>query len=164
MCPPAALALAATAVSAIGTGLGALQANAQAKYRAKIADRNAALEREAAQVDQQNMRDAALEHYRKVGQLKGRQIVGAAANGVGVDFGTAADTLADTDMLANEDVSRLYKTGNNNLRGRDIQASNFNAEANAARSAGKAALIKGLFDVGSTVLGGAQQYKKLKAA
>lgn len=164
MClPAAALSLIATAASVAGTGISALQANAQANYQAKIAERNASIEREAAQQEQENTRQAALKHYREVAQLKGQQIVGAAANGVAVDFGTAADSLADTEMLSREDVGRIYQQGAQNVRGRDIQASNYTAEAVAQRQAGKGALIKGALDATSTVLGGVQQYKDLQA-
>lgn len=162
MCPPV-IAIAAAAMSAIGTGIGALQASSAANYRAKVADRNAKLENEAANQENQNTRDAALAHYRKVADLKGQQAVGAAANGVVGNFGTAADTAADTDMLAREDVSRIYRQGFENVKSRDTAAWNDRAQANAARSEGSNALLKGAFDFGSTVLGGVQQYKKLKA-
>jgi hypothetical protein len=163
MCDPATLMIAATVASAASAGVGALSANAQANYQAKIAERNAGLEREAARQEQENTRQAALQHYRQVSKLKGQQIVGAAANGVGVDFGTAGDVLADTEMLSREDVNRIYQQGFQNVRGRDIQASNYMGEASAQRQAGKGALIKGAFDMGSTVLGGVSQYKGLKS-
>lgn len=163
MCLPAApLLLAATAVSAIGTGIGAMQSAAQSRYQAKVAEQNAAMEREAAVQEQENTREAALAHYRQVAQLKGQQVVGAAANGVVTDFGTSADTLGDTEMLSREDVGRIYKQGAQNVRGRDIQAANYMGEANAQRAAAKGALIKGAFDMGSTVLSGATQYAKLQ--
>lgn len=163
MClPMATLALIGTGLSAVGTGFSALQANAQANYQAKIADRNAALEREAGQQELQNTRDAMMAHYRETSRIKGQQRLAAAAGGVSLDFGTPLDTAADTQMLANEDASRIYSQGNQNLRGHDIQASNYGAEANAQRQAGTGALIKGAFDMGSTVLGGAAQYRKLK--
>lgn len=164
MCiPMAAAALASTVLSAVGTGVSALSAKSQADYQAKIAERNAGLEREANQVEQQATREEALAHYRNVAKLKGEQIVGAAANGVGVDFGTAADTLADTDMLAREDVKRIYDQGGQKGKARDIAASNFMGEASAQRSAGTGALVSGVLNMGSTVLGGVSQYKKLKA-
>lgn len=163
MCDPATLMIAATVASAASAGVGALTASQQANYQAKIAERNAAMEREAAVQEQENTRQAALKHYREVAQLKGQQIVGAAANGVGVDFGTAGDMLADTEMLSREDVDRIYKQGFQNVRGRDIQASNYTAEASAQRSAATGALVKGAFDMGSTVLGGVSQYNKMKA-
>lgn len=158
MCGPA-IPLVAAGMAMASTAMGALQANAKAKYKAKIADRNAGLEREAAQQEMENTREAALGHYRKVSALKGQQRVAAAANGVSLGFGTAADVLADTDMLAREDVRRIYQQGNRNVEGRDINASNFGGEASAARQAGKGALIKGVFDMGSTALGGFQQFK-----
>lgn len=161
MCPPV-IALGAAAMSAIGTGIGAIQASSAANYRAKVADRNAALEVEAANQENQNTRDAALAHYRKVADLKGQQAVGAAANGVLGSFGTAADTYADTEMLSREDVGRIYRQGYENVRSRDTAAWNQRAQANAARSEGSNALLKGAFDFGSTILGGVQQYQKLK--
>lgn len=163
MCDPVTLTIAATAAMAASQGVGALQANSQANYRAKIADRNATLEREAGVQAQQNMRDEAQAKYREIAKIKGQQRVAAGANGVAIDFGTAGDVQADTQAMGSEDVNRIYQKGNQERRGRDIGASNFVAEANASRSAGKAALVKGVFDMGSTVLGGASQYKKLKA-
>ena len=161
MCDP--LTIAATAAMAASQGISALQANAQAQYRAKVADRNASLEREAGQQERQNIRDEAQAKYREIARIKGQQRVAAGANGVAIDFGTAGDVQADTQAMGSEDVNRIYQKGNQAMRGRDIGASNYTAEANASRSAGKAALVKGAFDMGSTVLGGASQYKKMKA-
>lgn len=162
MCDPLTLSLVATGVSAVGTGIGAIQASNMANYRAKIEERNASLEREAANQEAQNTRDAALQHYRKVAQLKGQQIVGAAANGVVGSFGTAADTLADTDALAREDAGRIYRQGEQNVRGRDIAAWNSQAQASADRTTASNSLVKGAFDFGSSVLGGVQQYNRIK--
>jgi hypothetical protein len=166
MCVPAAalplVAAIGAGVSAVGTGFAALSANAQHRYNAKIAERNAAMEREAGQQEIQNTREAALAQYRRIAQIKGQQRLAAGAGGVSLDFGTAADTAADTDMLAREDMDRLYRQGAQNLRGRDIAASNFMGEANAQRQAGTGALVKGAFDMGSTVLSGAQQYRAMK--
>lgn len=161
MCGPA-LSLVAAGASAASALVGALAANAQARFQAKIAERNASMEREAAQQEIENTKAAALDHYRKVGSLKGAQRARAAAAGVGVDFGTAAQVVDDTEMLAREDVNRIYQQGNQNLRGRDIAAANYEGEANAQRTAGKMALIKGGFDMGSSLLSGAQQYSKMK--
>lgn len=161
MCAP--LPLIAAGLSAVGTGVGALQANAQARYQAKIAEQNASMEREAAEQSILNTQEEALAHYRKVGALKGAQRARAAGNGVSIDYGTAADVLADTDLLAREDVSRIYKQGNQRTRGFEIAAANYMGEASAQRQAGAGALVKGAFDMGSTVLSGAAQYNKLKA-
>ena len=163
MCGPA-LPLIAAGFAAAGTGIGALQANAQALSRAKIAERNADLSREAGQTERLSIRDQAQAKYREIARIKGMQRVTAGANGVAIDFGTAGDVQADTQAMGSEDVNRIYQKGNQAMRGHDISASNFMAEANASRSAGKAALVKGVFDMGSTVLGGAQQYEKMRTA
>jgi len=164
MClPVAALAIAGAALGGIGTMVSAIQSSAASNYKAQIEDRNAQIEHEAANQEQENTRLAALDHYRKVAQLKGQQIVGAAANGVSTDFGTAADNVSDTEMLAAEDVNRLYKQGAQNVRAHDIGAWNNVAQANADRAAASGALISGAFGAASTVLSGASQYQRLKA-
>jgi len=163
MCEPTTLLLAATAVTMAGQGFQALQANKQAKYQAKIADRNAALENEAARTEIENTRTAALEHYRRTAALKGQQRVTAAANGVSLDFGSAADVADDTDMLAREDVNRIYQQGSQRTRGFEINASNFRADANSSRVAATNALVNGAFDMAGTALSGASQYSKMKA-
>lgn len=163
MCDPVTLTLAATAVTMAGQGFQALQANKQAKYQAKIADRNAALENEAARTEIENTRTAALEHYRRTAALKGQQRVTAAANGISLDFGSPADVAQDTDMLAREDVNRIYQQGSQRTRGFEINASNFRADANSSRVAATNALVNGAFDMAGTALSGASQYGKMKA-
>jgi len=166
MCGPAALPallIAATAVTAAGQGLQALQANKQAKYQAKIADRNAALENEAARQEIENTRDRAVAHYRNVAAVKGRQRVMAAANGISLDFGSAADVVQDTDMLGREDARRIYDDGFQRSRGFEINASNYRAGARSARQAASNALVNGAFNMASTALSGASQYSKMKA-
>lgn len=161
MCGPA-LPIAAAALAAAGSITGGLAANAQARFQAKIAERNASMEREAAQQEIENTREAALDHYRQVGQLKGAQRARAAAAGVGVDFGTAGQVQADTDMLSREDADRIYRQGYQNVRGYDIQASNYKGEARTQRQAGTMALIKSGFDAGGSLLSGANQYREMK--
>lgn len=161
MCGPA-LPIIAAGMAAASAITGGLAANSQARFKAKIAERNAAMEREAAQQALQNGREANLDHYRKLGQLKGAQRARAAAGGVGVDFGTATWVQDDAAMLGREDAQRIYRQTVQDVRGRDIQASNFMGEANAQRSAGTMALIKAGLDAGGSLLDGANQYKNLK--
>jgi len=157
------LTIASTVVSMAGVGLSAAQSASQMKYQARVAERNASLENEAARVEQENTRTEALAHYRRVAALKGQQRVTAAANGVSLDFGSAADVADDTDMLAREDVTRIYEQGSQRSRGFEINASNERAQARSARAGAKNAIVSGIFDMGSTALSGATQYSKLKA-
>lgn len=163
MCDPVTLTVAATAVTMAGQGMSALQQASQYKYQARVAERNASLENEAARVEQENTRTEALAHYRRVAALKGQQRVTAAANGVSLEFGSAADVADDTDMLAREDVTRIYEQGFQRSRGFEINASNERAQARAARAGAKNAIVSGIFDMGSTALSGATQYSKMKA-
>lgn len=162
MCDPISLTIAATAAATIGTGYSALQSAAQSRYQGQVADQNAKLANEAARREEENTRDAALQHYRRVGALKGQQRVAMAAGGLDVNFGNAAELTADTDMLANEDVRRIYDQGAENVLGRNIESNNYRSQAKASRQAATGALVKGVFDVGSTALGGAKQYDALK--
>lgn len=153
MCEPVSAVM-----TAVSTAMGALQASAQARYAARIADRNADMEREAAQQDIANTQEQAQAHYRQLATLKGAQRARAAANGVGVDWGTAGDLQAETEALGREDIGRIYRQGHERLRTRDIGASNYAAEANAQRSASRAVLAKGVLDLGSSVLGNSAQF------
>lgn len=163
MCEPTTLLIAATAVSTLGAGYGALQANAQSNYQARVADQNARLSAESARQEQDNTRDAALQHYRKVAQLQGQQRVAMAGGGLDVNFGNAAGLTADTEMLAREDAGRIYEQGAQNVRGFDIEGSNYRSQAAASRQAATGALVGGAFEVAGTALSGASQYSKLKA-
>lgn len=162
MCAPPLLAGIAAGVSAIGSVYGGIQAQAQGKYQAQVAEQNFKLANEAAKREDENTREAALQHYRRVGALKGQQRVAMAAGGLDVNFGNAADLTADTDMLANEDVRRIYDQGAENVLGRNIESGNYRSQAKASRQAATGALVKGVFDMGTTALGGAQQYGQLK--
>ena len=166
MCPPAALpaiAIGAAAISSAGAVMAGLPANAMGKYQQQVAEQNAALDREAISVEKENTQRTLANHWRRVAQLKGEQKLAAAAGGVSTDFGTAAEIVEDTDMLAREDADLIARQGTQNIRGLDRSVANNIAEGRAARSRGKGAMIGSFFEAGSTMLGGATQYSKLKA-
>lgn len=166
MCPPAllpAMAIGAAAISAAGTVVAGIQANNMGKYRQEIADRNAALDREAIGIEKENTSRTLTNHWRKVAELKGQQRLAAAGNNVAVDYGSAAQLSADTDMLASEDADMIARQGGQTVRGLDRSVANNIAEGRAARSAGKGQMIGSFFQAGSTLLGGASKYSSLKA-
>lgn len=158
MCAP----VAAAALAVAATTLKTVSAMQQATVQARVADANAAAERNAAQQDQENTRQAALRQYREIARVKGQQQVAAGANGVSLDFGTPADVVSDTNMLGREDIANIYRSGDNALRSHDVNTANYVTQANAARSQRTNALIGGVLDVGSTVLGGASQYQAMQ--
>lgn len=164
MCAPiATLALIGTAVSAVGTGVAALQANAQGRYQAQVADQNARLAADAARRETDATNEKLVQHYRQVSALEGQQRVAMAAGGIDLGFGNAADLQADTHMLAQEDSRRIYDQGAQSVLGYNIESANHRAQASASRQAATGALINGAFEMGSTALSGASQYKQLRA-
>jgi hypothetical protein len=163
MCNPAVLIVAATAVAAAGQGVSAMSAASASRYEAKIADRNASLERESARNAADNGAIEAQRQYRKLAGLQGQQQAAMAANGVDLGFGSALQVQRDTAAMGAEDVKSIYDQTAQEVRGFDINASNYKAKAIAARQQAKGAMIKGAFDVGSTILSGATQYSKYKA-
>lgn len=163
MCDPVSLTVAAAAVSSIGSVVGGFVAKSQADYQAKVAEANAANERENITLEQERGNREALLHYRRAAQLKGEQRATAAANGVSTDFGTAQDIVTDTNTLAREDAANIYGQTFQNVRGMDRTVANFEGEASAQRAAGKGALIGSFFEAGSTMLGGAGQFNNLKS-
>lgn len=162
MCEPMTIALIGAGVSAMGSVVGGVSAMQQANYEAQVAQQNAAIERENIQMEQDRTSREALLHYRRVSQLKGEQRATAAANGVSTDFGTAADLIADTEMMSREDASNIYRQGNENVRGMDRNVANFVGQSRAAKSRGRGALVGSLFQAGGSLLGGASQYRSLK--
>ncbi|WP_428333241.1 hypothetical protein [Novosphingobium sp.] len=187
MCAP----IIAAGLGAVGTGISTISAMNQARAQAAAANANAAAESNAAQIGEQNMRDAALQQYRQMAAVSGEQNLTAAANGDAIGYGTAANALKDTQILGQENLARIYAQGNQNLMGSDIAVSNDLGQAAAAKNRSTAALVGGLINLGSglvsagtsgglsagfggtggglasgsmsTALGGASQYGPFKA-
>lgn len=166
MCEPisaSTLALIGAGTAAAGTAYSALAANAQARGAARQAEANsreasasAADAIERGKVDQ-------VRHYREVSAKMGAQRAAMAANGLDLSFGSAADFVGDTAMYGEEDADTIAKNTATDTRGYLIQGANYRAEARSQRNAGTAALVSGVFGVGSTLIGGAKEYRKLKS-
>ncbi|WP_051280205.1 hypothetical protein [Novosphingobium acidiphilum] len=152
----------------------------QARAQAAAADANAQAESNAAQIGQQNMRDAALQQYRQIAAVTGQQRMLAAASGDAVGYGTSANAQDDTRILGQENLARIYAQGDQNLMGSDVSVANDLGQAAVASNRANAALVGGLFNLGSglagsgvglfgagsapsaTALGGASQYASFK--
>ena len=165
MCLPLlpALAIAGGVMQGAGALMGGMQANQQGKYESRVAKANAALEVESAHESFEAGKDERRQFWRDVGQKRGQQIAGMAANGIDLGFGAGIRTIEDTNMLANEDAAVLYKNIEQRTRGHQINANNFVSEAKAARARGKSALVGSIFGAASSVLGGVTQAAGMKA-
>jgi hypothetical protein len=161
MCIP--MAVAAAAVTAAGTLVSGVQGMMAANYEGELARRNAAMEVERARDSNERGRLEARAFFRDVGQIKGQQAASMAANGIDVGFGSAARTQQDTEMLAREDATSLYSNVHERTRGFDINAANFRAEAAAARQRGRSAIVNSVFQAGSSLMGGFQQHRAMRA-
>lgn len=161
MCPPA-LAIASMAVSAIGTGVRALQAASAARFQGKVAEQQARQASEASHEASETGRQDALKLYRKIGDAQGRQQASAAARGVDLGYGSTLDAARDIASLGNAEVQSLYDQTGRAVRGLDIDANNYRTNAVAARRQASNALINGAFDVGNSILGNLTQDAKGK--
>ena len=167
MCLPAAavgpLLIGSTVVSALGTGVAAMQGAAYSRYQARLAERNAPLEHEAAQDALKRGEIEAQRQYRKIGQVQGAQRAAMDANNIDPDFGSAGRLQEDTAMLGREDVATIYDNSYREARGFSVSGANFRAQAAGYRQQAKGQAIAGAFGVGSTFLGGATQYAQFRA-
>lgn len=164
MCEPATLTLIAAGVAAAGTAVTGYMGYQQKRFEGKVARENARQKSEEAgraierqQEDQQLL-------ARKYAAIRGSQRASLAANGVDVGFGSASDQLGDTAMLYGEDADRLNANYADEIRGIDISAANYRAEAKAAKRAATGIAISTAFDVGSTILGGVGKARGINAA
>lgn len=148
-------------VTAVGGLAGAYAQNQQAKAQAKIEGRNAVVAQNAANDAVERGEEDLKRHFYKVGQLKGQQRAAMAANGVDLDFGSAADLQVDTTLQAQADAVTISENAEREADSYRINASNYRASAATAKAKGRAALIGGVFDAGKSILGGAQQYAGL---
>lgn len=163
MCLPAALPIIAGVVSAAGTLYQGYSAMQQGKFEAGVAKQNAAMEREAAAESIRTGQVERRDFGRKVGAVKGQQIAAMAANGIDVGYGTAARIQDDTAMLASEDAENLYRNQNERTKGFIINSWNERMRAKAAKSQGTAAMVGSVFGAASSLLGGFQQQRAMKA-
>lgn len=162
MCEPATLTLMAAGAAAVSTAVTTVTAVQQQNYQAKVATRNAGLESIAARDAIERGKVESQNYQRQASQMQGAQRAALAANGIDTTFGSAADVRVDTALFAAEDAQTIRENSMREVRGFDISAANYRAQAQASRQAATGAAIGGAFNFGSTVLGGAAQYRNVK--
>ena len=163
MCDPVTLAVTATVAAAASAGVAGYSQAQQQKYQGKVARQNATLEAERANSQRTANEEERRNLQRRYASLRGSQRAAMAANGLDLDFGSAADTLSDTDMIYQEDLKTQVWNSGQRVRGIDISAANFSAEAKAQKMAARGAAVGTALNVGSTILGGVGQVKGIQA-
>lgn len=163
MCEPATLALIGTAVASAGTVYGGLAANAQGKYEAKVAEQNARLAAEQSRDAKERGQLDAARLDREYAQTAGAQRAAMAANGVDLSYGSAEAVQQDTAMMRGEDRAAHDRNVYNEMRGLDINASNYRSQAQASRMKGRNAMVGSVISAGGSLLSGASQFGKARA-
>jgi hypothetical protein len=165
MCVPVAVGLAvASAAAAIGgqvtKGIGEAQ---NYRAQAQIADNNQRIANNQASDSIQNTNLEAARYSRETSQLKGQQQAMMAANGVDLNFGSAVDVQKDTAGIAAQDLTQLYKSGNERTKGFEINAFNYQSAAAVDRAKASGAVTGAVFGSISTALGAASQINKMSS-
>jgi len=163
VCDPVTLSIVATAATVAGTVTSTMASYQQKRYEAKLNQANQAQENQRVLDAMQRGDTAVRDVARRHSQLAGAQRAAMAANGIDLTFGSGEDFLGDTAMIGREEVTTVRENTRREVMGYDINAANFGAAANAARSAATGALVSGALQTVATVAGGAQRVGKIKA-
>ena len=116
---------------------------AQYNYQAKVNEENAKIAQENANVQrQQGIEEARLQRIKAASTI-GSQKTAMAANGVDVSQGTAVDVIADTAAMGELDALQTQYNYEMKARGYEVQAGNFQNQANLDVISGKNAYTAG---------------------
>lgn len=160
MCPPAALIIASTAVSAASALTAGLAKAGQQRFAASMADQRARLASEQAKdtITQGQLADRDLQ--RRTAQQLGAQRAAAAAAGIDPGYGSAAQAQGDIAMLGQDALDQQRHDRANQIKGFDVESWGAHADAAANRAAARSTMLDAAFDTADTVLGGAKQFSQ----
>lgn len=164
MCGPAALTIAATAVTMAGQMYSGMAAKAEGKAEAQAMQRNIALERDRMVDARERSNVDIVQRYRAASQEVGRMRSDQAALGLDTEIGSVFANQMSTLRVAGQDVSALGRNLTNELRGFDINTANMSYAASAAKARGKNAMFSAVLGSIGTAIGGAQQLSKQAAS
>ena len=164
MCDPVSIGLmvASAAVTAGGQVMSGIGQSNQYKYQASIDKQNASIANGQARDAIENTNLESQRRYREASRVQGQQQAAMAANGVSLDFGSAVDVQRDSKMIAAEDITQIYKAGNEKTKGFEINAFNYRSSAAANNEKAKGAMTAAIFGAASTALGAASQMTGMK--
>jgi hypothetical protein len=161
MCEPTtilALTAIGTAVSAYGQYQSGKAQEAQYEYQSAVSRNNSIIAEQNAQDATKRGAAEADTNRRKVASFVGTQRAGFGASGAMVDSGSPLDIIADTAMLGELDTQNILGNAEREARGYRTQGMNFQAESGLMDSSAKSAGRAGVFNAGSTILGGGTQF------
>lgn len=149
-----------TALSAAGALYGGVSSYEAGKYQAKVLNMQAkyadAMRANALAAGSQKESRLKMEIARTIGAQRAAE----AANGVDVGVGSAVDIADSTRLEGAADVAVAHYQALQEAYGYSQDAWNARANASAAKSAGRNALIGSIFEAGGTLLSGASSLNK----
>lgn len=149
-----------TALSVGGAIYGGLSSQAAGKYQAQIARNNAIQAERMAEFERQKGLMDAQDQDRKNAQVAGQQRVAMGASGFDLNEGTFRDVQTSQTILGRTDSLRRKHQGDLNAWRYNSQAANFLAEADLLEAKGDNAMVAGLFNAGTSLIGGAGQFSE----
>lgn len=157
MCEPVTIGLmvASTLASARGAYVQSKAAQGQANYQAGVARNNATMAEYAAKDAIERGGEAANRSNQQYRQLRGKQVVTMAANGIDIGEGSAQSILDDTDTLASIDATTIRNNAARQAWGYQVEGQNYSSSAGMYDATAKAE--SPWMSAGASLLGGAAQ-------
>lgn len=159
MCEPTTLLIAATALSAVGSGVAGYGSYQQGQFNQKISEQNAAMARRNAEDSLRRGNLAEAQHRREVDALKSSQKVGFAANNVVISSGSPLSVLQSTAEQGELDALTIRTNAERQAAGFTMDAQNSLLQGKLSAMQGKYGLAEGALNAGSTIIGGVRKYK-----
>ncbi len=145
------LVIASSVLGAVGSIQEGQAANQQANFQANIAKNNADLASRKADEAREFGKVSERKNQIAVLQLLGQQRAAAAANGVDVNVGSAADLQADTVAFGRLDDLTIRNNAEREALGFEAQGTNFLLEEQAFKASGQAAVTAGFIGAASSL-------------
>ena len=161
MCEPVTIGLmvASTLASARGAYVQSKAAQGQARFQAGVARNNATMAGYAAEDAIARGGEAANRSNQQYRQLRGKQVVAMAANGIDIgSSGSALNILDDTDMLASIDATTIRNNAARQAWGYRVEGQNYGSSARMYDASADAE--NPLLSAGASLLGGAAQVSR----
>ncbi|ECG8608154.1 hypothetical protein FE298_10550 [Salmonella enterica subsp. salamae serovar 47:z:e,n,x,z15] len=141
MCSPA---IAMVAVTVASTAASMYSQNQQAKYQSAVADQNADVAEAQAQDAINRGNIEADQRRREMRQRAGTAAATMGATGAELSSGTALDIFGDNAQFGTLDSLTTVNNAQREAYGYQVQSANYQAQSNAAQSAGSSAMTQTL--------------------
>lgn len=144
-----------TLLSVAGSVVGAMGQAAAARQQAKIADANAKIAFENAQRATSASQEQVQDSDREIAAFVGQQEAAQSASGLSTSSRSSVLTRKSAQRVGRIDSSRITEQGRSNARNFLQQQNDFQMQAKSARSSAKFAMLGGLLNAGTSLVGGA---------